>query len=252
MKNLSSSTKIIASVVVTLSATMLPFAAIRATEPVTKCITAKSKAANDTAVARLEKDVAPYLKTDADAAAIKAYRDALTVAWSALEQPYCGYGAEGAASAIKSFGKSADRARTAFLDSIKNHAPVKTVVAVAKEDSEPTSTPDGPTPSMAAMMAVEPTKKAEPVAVAKTTITTSAKIRSGLRRGMRAASVLDMQKCLAKHFGVSPDDIATGFFGPKTESLIIKFQLEKKIIKSASEAGAGLVGPKTATALNSL
>lgn len=251
MKNLSSSTKIIASVVVTLSATMLPFVATHATEPVTKCITAKSKAANDTAIARLEKDVAPYLKNDADVAAIKAYRDALTVAWSALEQPYCGYGAEGAASAIKSFGKSADRARTAFLDSIKNHAPVKAVVAVAKEDSEPTSTPDGPTPSMEKMMAVEPTKKVEPVAAIKTTSAT-AKIRSGLRRGMRASSVLDMQKCLAKHFSVSQDDIATGFFGPKTESLIIKFQLEKKIIKSASEAGAGLVGPKTAAALNSL
>lgn len=252
MKNISSSAKILSSLVVTLSATLLPFAATHATEPTTKCVTATSKAKNTAAIARLEKDVAPYVKDAKSAEAIQAYRDALTVAWSALEQPYCGYGNEGAASAIKSYGKSADRARVAFLDSMKNHAAVKEVLPVAKLDSELTTTPDGPTPSMAKMIAVEPTKKVQPVAVTKTTVAINTKVRAGLRRGMRAASVMDMQKCLAKHFAVAQDDLATGFFGPKTEGLIIKFQIEKKIIKNANDPAAGLVGPKTAAALNSL
>jgi hypothetical protein len=33
---------------------------------------------------------------------------------------------------------------------------------------------------------------------------------------------------------------------------VVKFQLEKKIIVSSDDPGAGLVGPKTAAALNSL
>lgn len=244
MKNFSSSAKMLATVVVTLSATALPFAATHADEPLTKCVTAASIAKNKAAIEKLEKDIAPYAKNEKSAAAIKAYRDAVTVAWSALEQPYCGFGKEGPASAIKSFGKSTERARTAFLASVKNQAAVKEVVPIAKQDSEKPTTPDGLTPSIDKMMAMPlPEKKA---AFAKT------KIRTGLRRGMRAASVSDMQKCLADHFKVASEDLVTGYFGPKTESLVVKFQLERKIIKSANEAGAGLVGPKTAAALNSL
>ncbi|MEO5927052.1 MAG: hypothetical protein ABIO72_00070 [Patescibacteria group bacterium] len=224
----------------------LPTVAAYAAEPTTKCITATSKTKRVAAVDRLEKDVAPYAKNEKSAAAVQAYRDTLEVAWSALEQPYCGYGKEGPASAIKSFGKSADRARLAFLDSVKNHAPVKTVLSVAKEDSEETTTPDGPTPSIDKMM-----KTPTPVAVAVKT-TKAGSIKAGFRRGMRASTVSDIQTRLAKHFNVAKEDLVTGYFGPKTESFIIKLQLEKKIIKSSADAAAGLVGPKTAAALNTL
>ena len=41
-------------------------------------------------------------------------------------------------------------------------------------------------------------------------------------------------------------DVApTGYYGPKTEQAVLQFQLKNKIILSAKEKGAGVVGPKT-------
>src|SRR3989344_4042667 len=44
----------------------------------------------------------------------------------------------------------------------------------------------------------------------------------------------------------------TKFFGPATRAAVIKFQLANGIVQSATEAGAGHVGPKTRAKINEL
>ncbi len=230
--------KIGSTIVITAVLSMSVGLSVHAEEPVSKCLTVASESLHANALARLKKDIAPYLADQKDNAAIQAYQDALTVAWSAMHEPYCGYGKEGAKSAIKSFGKSIDRARTAFLESVKNHAPVKAVPSIASE------------PAM-----IDDTTSTPPIVVPKTSaqkLQATRRVFHALRRGMRHADVLNLQKILAHYFNLSEKDLATGYFGPKTEELLIKLQLEKKIINSKNNAGAGLVGPKTSAVLQQL
>lgn len=211
---------------------------VYAEEPVSKCLTAASESMRANGLTRLKQDIAPYLADQKNSVAIQAYQDALTVAWSAMHEPYCGYGKEGAKSAIKSFGKSIDRARIAFLESVKNHAPVKIVPPIAS-----------------APAAIDDTTSTPPTIIPKTLapkLQATRHVFHTLRRGMRHADVLNLQKILAQYFGLSEKDLATGYFGPKTEELLIKLQLEKKVITSKNAAGAGLVGPKTSAVLQQL
>lgn len=191
-------------------------------EPTSKCLTQVALSKKSAAEAQLAKDIASYLDNPKAQDAIKAYRDALIVAWEAMTDPYCGYGSYGTASSVKSYGKSTERARLAFLASVKTLK--KSAVAVKAES--------------------KPAAKASPTAAAK--------IMSGLRRGQKSAAVLQLQKRLAAHYKLSENGLVTGFFGPVTERLVIKFQLEKKIVATGKSPGAGLVGPKTSTALNAL
>lgn len=186
--------------------------------PATHCVTAGTTATHANKTALMEKDIAPYATAAKATEAIKNYREAMATAWDAMNEPYCGYGKYGIASSVKSYGKSVDRARGAFLAAVKGLSKGKTSV-----------------------IATTPTE------------VESRHIPSGLHRGVRSASVLDLQKILAIHFKESLDsDWLTGYFGPVTQNLVLKFQLEKKIISSSKSPGAGQVGPRTSAALNSL
>lgn len=208
--------------------------------PVSKCVTTATQATRDKALAQMEKDIAPYAKEEKASAVIAEYKQNLQIAWEAMEHPYCGYGAYGNASAIKSFSKSITRAREAFLSKIKD--PGKAVVmkqevvqvSLAEDSLKSTSTTQ--------------TKKVKTLAKSDG----SESVRSGLRKGMRSEAVKILQKKLAKHFGVAESDLVTGYFGPMTQKYVIKYQLEKKLISGTSSTAAGLVGPKTCASLNAL
>lgn len=199
--------------------------------PVSKCLTATAKARKVTAEALMAKDIKAYEGNAKAEKAIGAYREAMEIAWEAMEEPYCGFGPYGTASAVKSYGKSVDRARLAFLENVRALSRLK--VAIKSSDTEVVSTPTA-------------------VRTVKPKLGLTVRVNAGLRRGMKADAVLHLQQVLAAHFKLSEDGLATGFFGPKTEGLVRRFQLEKKVIDSDDAPGAGLVGPKTSAALNAL
>ena len=194
------------------------------TVPTTKCVTVATKKLRDAAQAQLEKDIAPYAGNVESKSVIAYYKEQLTVAWEAMEYPYCGMGSSGINPAIKSYNKTVVRARMKFLTDIK----AKKVPAKAEVKTD-----------------VKKEEKKDIVATLKKTIA------PGLRQGHRSESVKELQRRLVKHFGLTPEkDYVTGYFGPTTRKYLVKYQLEKKIIKSENEAGAGLVGPKTSAILN--
>lgn len=216
--------------------------------PASLCITAETQKMHAGTVAQYEKDIAPYKDNPAAQEAIAAYKEKIDAAWSALEQPYCGYGGyagKGAmTSTIKSYNKTVVRAVSAFQEAIKGLGKAKT------------------TPAPTESVKTEPVKS-EPVMVeSKLVVTppptpdmikTEGTLRSGLARGQRSDAVLELQKRLTKYFKIEDaSSIQTGFFGPKTEELVIKFQLDQKIIETKTSPGAGLVGPKTLKALLSV
>ena len=51
--------------------------------------------------------------------AYKKYLTGLDLAWEAMEEPYCGFGAFGTTAARKSYTKSVDRSRARFLEVAK-------------------------------------------------------------------------------------------------------------------------------------
>ena len=71
-----------------------------------------------------------------------------------------------------------------------------------------------------------------------------------LMRGKKNASVLKLQQMLVQQefMTVTP----TGYFGPKTEDALTKFQLSKGIIDSENAKGAGIMGSETREVLNAL
>jgi len=89
-----------------------------------------------------------------------------------------------------------------------------------------------------------------------------ASFRASFNRQLVIGSVGDDVKSLQQFlngqgFTVSPAGPGapgneTKFFGPATRAAVIKFQLANGIIQSATEAGAGHVGPKTRAKINGL
>ncbi len=187
-------------------------------EPATKCVTAATQATHAGAIALMEKDIAGYSKSASAAAAIDTYRQTMIIAWDAMKEPYCGFGAYGIKSAVKSYGKNIARARATFLAQAKGKpvaAAIQVTVPVVKTPIEPT-------------------------------------LRD-LHRGMETDAVLNLQKTLNRYLGSKADEsILTGFFGAKTEKILIQFQIDKGLIDDADSAGAGTVGPKTAVALSKI
>lgn len=214
----------------------VPFVQAVETAPQTKCVTTATKKLHADAVARMKKDTAAYSDNASLAPAIAQYGQVLDVAWAAMEEPYCGYGVYGMASAAKSYTKSAQRARSAFLAEVKKvrAAPQKATVAAPKTVPTPTT----PAATIKAPSIPKETQKIM--------------LRSGLFQGMRSTDVTELQKKLNAYFGASDALPTTGFFGPMTRERIIQFQIDKGIIKSSKEAGAGRFGPKTAAVLNAL
>ena len=56
--------------------------------------------------------------------------------------------------------------------------------------------------------------------------------------------VIKLQEKLIER-GYLASGLNTGYFGPKTSEAVLRFQLENGIVQSASDVGAGRVGPKT-------
>ena len=232
-----------------VQASTIPYQA--ATAPATKCVTAKTQATHANVQALLKKDTQPYLEKAAYAKAIQTYTDGINTAWAAMQEPYCGFGTYGTASAVKSYSKSTVRARDAFLTEVK-----RIKAGGEKVDtSTPVVTPTKIEEPEPVVNVVVPTTTNTPTPTAKTaSVTTSVKsikILSGLTQGMRSDSISELQRRLAKALKTSADsDHITGYFGPTTKNLLIQYQIQKKIITSKTSPGAGQVGPRTAAALN--
>lgn len=96
-------------------------------------------------------------------------------------------------------------------------------------------------------------KKPAPSTVQVATPSSQATVPVGLYKGMRSSDIRLVQKKLATHYKIPADATnVTGYFGPKTEALVKRFQLENSLITSATARDAGYIGPKTAAALNLL
>ena len=87
------------------------------TNPVSRCQTPSMKSLDAKAVTQMNADIAKY--GSGHAAAVSAYKMNLDILWSAMEQPYCGYGAYGMTAVTKSFEKSVERTRANFLAATK-------------------------------------------------------------------------------------------------------------------------------------
>lgn len=76
-----------------------------------------------------------------------------------------------------------------------------------------------------------------------TTSSSCPTITVSLQRGSRGSHVTSLQQFLAARYGVPLSDIATGYFGPLTESYVKKFQTEQSV------SSIGIVGPQTRAAI---
>lgn len=213
----------------------------------TKCVTASTKKMYADYIARFEKDTAAYVGKDVYANAVQAYRSEIDIAWEAMQQPYCGYGTPGLASSIKSFKKTIERARVAFMAHLKKPESVATSTSatlqnvIVAAEAVPSTSPTILTTTSTVVESHVPAKVA------------GERIAKGLSRGMRSSAVLALQKRLLQYFQLPINaDSATGYFGPKTRELVIQFQLDKKLISSRTADGAGMIGPRTVAALNAL
>lgn len=223
---------------------LLTTAVSAAEAPVSKCVTAGTSATHAAVVARMEKDIAPYLTNEKATSIVQNYREAIDVSWNAMQEPYCGFGVYGIKSAVKSYTKSTERARLAFTEGVKGLAKGKiaAIVSAPKVSTAP------------AEIAVEKVVVPEPEVKAEVQVPKTKKymIMRGLSRGMKSNAVSELQNFLADHFKIEDRaSIVTGFFGPKTEQFVIRYQVEAGIISSRVADGAGIVGPKTASKMSS-
>lgn len=85
--------------------------------PESRCNTASNKRAHDANLVQAKKDVVAF-HPDSDPRIEKLYKEYLTklnIAWGAMEEPYCGFGAFGNSAAKKSYDKTVARTRDLFL-----------------------------------------------------------------------------------------------------------------------------------------
>jgi len=219
-----------------------------AAAPISKCVTASTEATHAAAVAQMNKDIAPYASDAKAANVVEQYKQNIETAWEAMQQPYCGYGAYGIASAVHSLSKSISRARATFLTNIKNPSAANVTLMQTTTVETPSVTDEATTVKSAKAL----TTTAKTVKKATTSTSTGTTIRKGLHRGMKSAAVTALQQKLAAYYHLPIDGHVTGYYGSITQGLVLKFQLEKHVISSASDPGSGLVGPKTSAALNSI
>lgn len=85
--------------------------------PTSRCTTATMKSLFANAMSQMKKDVAK--SGSGHDSANETYKVKLETVWSAMEEPYCGYGSLGMTAVKKSFLKSIDRTRAEYLASVK-------------------------------------------------------------------------------------------------------------------------------------
>lgn len=92
--------------------------------PASRCNTPAMRALHVQNVKRAQKDAEAIGVTSSTQSvlgeAFRAYEKDLTLAWGAMTEPYCGYGAFGISAARKSYDKSVARLRQRFLDKVKH------------------------------------------------------------------------------------------------------------------------------------
>lgn len=213
--------------------------------PASKCTGKDFQAVRDAALVQAEKDVSKYRDAQGElsgelAKIFNDYIKDIALGWEAMEEPYCGFGAFGSSAAKKSLSKTIGHARTQYLAAVAKLNP-KPVSAKVETVSVVSSTVAVATPNTP--------KAAEPVKIATTTPKAVRKPFSKLVRGTQSTEVKRLQEFLVTQKFLA-SDLATGYFGAKTEQAIINFQLAKKVISRKTDAGAGLLGPKTLQVLN--
>ena len=218
--------------------------------PTSKCVTATTEATHNAAVTQMNKDIAPYAIDAKVANVIEQYKQNIETAWQAMQQPYCGYGSYGTASAIHSLSKSIGRARSTFLTNIKNPSAANVALMQPTTVQVPSTAEEKVEVATASKETVKTTKTVKKAST--TSVSTGTAIQKGLHRGMRSEAVTALQEKLAKQYGLATSDYVTGFFGAKTQQLVIKFQLEKGLISSSSSSAAGMIGPRTIKALSAI
>jgi len=82
-----------------------------------RCLTSSMKALHQQTVKQMEADIAK--RGTGHEAAVQTYRDKIDIVWSAMEQPYCGFGSQGMTAVKHSYNKSVVRIRDAFLAATK-------------------------------------------------------------------------------------------------------------------------------------
>ncbi len=87
-----------------------------------------------------------------------------------------------------------------------------------------------------------PVPTAQPSTVAQAV---SPVFNRNLAPGTKNNDVKRLQQLLAQDKSIYPEGQTTGYFGPATKKALIKFQLRYSIIKKATDAGSGNLGPKT-------
>ncbi len=86
-------------------------------DPTTRCLTPAMVTLHNKALKQMEADIEKA--GSGHEAAIQKYRENLDIIWSAMSEPYCGYGSQGVTAVKSSFQKSVARTRDQFLASIK-------------------------------------------------------------------------------------------------------------------------------------
>lgn len=236
-------------------------------DPTSRCTGAAFQKITTAAEDQAKKDLEKVTSKDGTvstgvADAYKIYEKDLTIAWAAMQQPYCGFGAFGVTAAKNSLNKTIARARNAFLTAAgktKNGpGSVSAAIVLASnplenvtlEAAAPTSTE-----AVASIpLATSPEKEIEEPSSEKKPAESTPKqpkhkeIRSTLKLGEHSDEVYTLQDILIKKNYLS-SDLRTGYFGAVTEKALIAFQKDKKLIATKNSSGAGIVGPKTRRAL---
>jgi|GEM_PF-1555607 len=79
----------------------------------TRCLTKEIKAMHVKTVSRMEADLTK--KGVGFEKAVGTYKEKIDIVWSAMEQPYCGFGSQGLSAVKHSYNKSVERIRAEFL-----------------------------------------------------------------------------------------------------------------------------------------
>lgn len=82
-----------------------------------RCLTRPMKALHQQALRQMQRDVETFGAGHPTAS--EQYKTKLATVWSAMEQPYCGFGSRGVSAVKKSFLKSINRIRAEFLAEVK-------------------------------------------------------------------------------------------------------------------------------------
>lgn len=82
-----------------------------------RCLTKEMKALHAKTLARMEADL--KVNGEGHEEAVSTYKDKIDIVWSAMEQPYCGYGSRGMTAVKHSYNKSIERIRAEFLAAVK-------------------------------------------------------------------------------------------------------------------------------------